>query len=210
MTTAVDKPQMQDNTTITEKTTTEEVTISDIHEENRDVSKKNPRMSVRELTELSVLCAMMFVLKEAMSFIPNVHPVALIIILCTIVYGWKALYPTLGFVLLEHAIYGVGLWSIMYIYVWPLLVIIAMIFRKNRNWIIWGIIAGIFGLTFGALCAIPYIVTSGFKAAVAWWISGIPFDLIHGASNFVIVTLLLPPLYKLLMKIKRTGVDVEQ
>lgn len=175
-----------------------------IVEEIENTEKKKSRISVRELTELSVLCAMMFVLKEAMSFIPNVHPVALIILLCTLVYGWKALYPTFGFVILEHAIYGVGLWSIMYIYVWPILVVVGMIFRKNRNWLLWGVIAGLHGLTFGAFCAIPYVFVSGLKAAIAWWIAGIPFDLIHAGSNFVIVSLLLPVLYKAVMKIRAT------
>lgn len=166
------------------------------------LNAKTAHVSIRELTELSVICALMFGIKEAMNILPNIHPVALIIILTTIVYGWKAMYPVVGFCLLEIAMFGFGLWSLMYMYTWPLLVAIAMLFRDNRNWFIWALIAGVFGLSFGALCAIPYIFTSGVQAAIAYWTAGIPFDLIHGASNFAIVLIMLPTLYKTMIRIR--------
>lgn len=167
-------------------------------------NRKTPSasVSIRELTELSVICALMFGIKEAMNILPNIHPVALIIILATMIYGWKAMYPVVGFCLLEIGVFGLGPWSLMYLYIWPLLVGIAMLFRDNRNWFVWALIAGVFGLMFGALCAIPYIFTSGIQAAVAYWIAGIPFDLIHGVSNFAIVLIMLPILYKTVIKLK--------
>ena len=58
-------------------------------------SMKATRITVRELTELSVVCALMFVLKELMDVIPNVHPVALLIIFASLHYGWRALHPDL-------------------------------------------------------------------------------------------------------------------
>ena len=163
---------------------------------------KDAPVSIRELTELSVICALMFGIKEAMNILPNIHPVALIIILTTMIYGWKAMYPVIGFCILEIGVFGLGPWSLMYLYIWPLLVAIAMIFRENRNWFVWAIVAGVYGLIFGALCAIPYIFTSGIQAAVAYWIAGIPFDLIHAVSNFGIVLVLLPVLYNTMMKVK--------
>ena len=163
---------------------------------------KTSVVSIRELTELSVICALMFGIKEAMNILPNIHPVALIIILATMIYGWKAMYPVVGFCLLEIGVFGLGPWSLMYLYIWPLLVVIAMLFRENRNWLVWALIAGVYGLMFGALCTIPYIFTSGIQAAIAYWIAGIPFDLIHGASNFVIVLVLLPILYKTVCRVK--------
>lgn len=164
-------------------------------------SMKATRISIRELTELSILCALMFVLKEIMDIIPNVHPVALLIIFTGLHYGWKALYPVFGFVLLEIAVFGLGIWTAMYLYIWPLLVVIVMFFRGNKSTAFWAIIAGIFGLCFGALCSIPYIFISGIRSAVSFWIAGIPFDLIHGFSNFVIVLLVLPILETIYAKI---------
>lgn len=106
--------------------------------------------------------------KEALRVVPNVHPVALLILLCVQVYGLRALYPTLGFVLLEIALYGAGLWNLMYLYVWPLLVLLALPFRKTGSRTAFAALAGLHGLCFGALCAIPYWFIGGWSMAVSW------------------------------------------
>lgn len=160
-------------------------------------SMKATKISAKELAELSLLCALMFVGKEVMNFIPNVHPVTVIIMFTVIRYGWKAMYPVMGFTLLEIAVFGFGMWTLMYIYIWPLLVAVSMPVRDSRNWILWAIVAGMFGLCFGALCSIPYLFTSGVKAAISFWIAGIPFDIIHGISNFVLTIIFLPLLNRL-------------
>lgn len=54
---------------------------------------------------------------------------------------------------------------------------------------------------FGALCAIPYLFMGGVKTAFAWWVAGIPWDLVHGAANFVIMVTLYKPLAGVMKKI---------
>jgi len=55
------------------------------------------------------------------------------------------------------------------------------------------LISGFFGLCFGLLCSFPYIfigsesVRVGLRYAVGWWIAGIPWDILHGVSNFAIM-----------------------
>lgn len=167
------------------------------------IMKKNEaKFQAAEIAEMALMCALMVIGKEALRMIPNVHPVALIIMLCVIRYGWKTMYPVLGFVVIQIALYGFGLWTVMYFYVWPILVLMCIPIRNIRKGWIWGIVGGIHGLTFGAMCAVPYIVTSGWKTAVAWWIAGLPFDVIHGVSNFIIITLLLPLLSRRLERIQ--------
>ena len=159
------------------------------------------RLGVGETAELALMCALMMIGKEVLRMVPNVHPVALIIMLCVIRYGWRSLYPVIGFVVLQISLYGLGLWTVMYIYVWPVLVLMCMPIRSSRKWWLWALVGGIHGLTFGAMCAVPYIITSGIETAIAWWISGLPFDAIHGVSNFIIIMILLPPLSKRLERI---------
>ena len=53
------------------------------------------------------------------------------------------------FILIDGALSGVHLWWIMYLYAWPLLVLIAWLLRKNTSSILWAIVSGIFGLCFG-------------------------------------------------------------
>ena len=165
------------------------------------------KINTKELIQLAVICAVIFVGKELMATIPNISPVATLIILTTIVYGWKALLPVTAFSLLEISIYGFGLWTIMYLYVWPLAVVVTMIFRKNKNALFWALISGIYGLCFGAFCSIPYIFIGGFKEAVAFWISGIPYDLLHGSGNAVLTLILFPILLPLMKKIKNGQIE---
>ena len=64
---------------------------------------KSARLSICEIAELSLFCALMVAGKECLRLIPNVHPVTLLLLLATAVYGAKALYPAFGFALLEIA-----------------------------------------------------------------------------------------------------------
>ena len=157
-------------------------------------SMSDIKITTKELLQLSLICALMFICKEAMNALPNIHPVMLFIILTGIVYGWKALLPVFGFSLLEIAVFGLGMWSIVYLYIWPLALCLVMAFRNNRSALVWSVLAAAFGLCFGMLSAIPYIFVSGFKGAAAYWIAGIPFDLLHAAGNFVITLVLYPVL----------------
>lgn len=163
---------------------------------------KSARLSVREIAELSLICALMVAGKEGLRVIPNVHPVTLLLLLATAVYGVKALYPAFGFAILEIALYGAGLWNLMYLYVWPIVVFAALPFRQSRSRALWAALAGLHGLCFGALCAIPYLFIGGWKMAFTWWLSGIPYDVIHCVSNAVLVFALLPPLRRLLETLK--------
>ena len=163
---------------------------------------KSARLSAREIAELSLICALMVAGKEGLRVIPNVHPVTLLLLLATAVYGVKALYPAFGFAILEIALYGAGLWNLMYLYVWPIVVFAALPFRQSRSRALWAALAGVHGLCFGALCAIPYLFIGGWKMAFTWWLSGIPYDVIHCVSNAVLVFALLPPLRKLLETLK--------
>ena len=95
------------------------------------------KLTIREVAELSLFCALMVAGKECLRVIPNVHPVTLLLLLATIIYGVKALYPAFGFALLEIALYGAGIWNLMYLYVWPIAVLIALPFRSSRSRALW-------------------------------------------------------------------------
>lgn len=163
---------------------------------------KSARLSARELAELSLLCALMVAGKECLRVIPNVHPVTLLLLLATISYGVKALYPAFGFALLEIALYGAGIWNLMYLYVWPLVVLLALPFRREESRFLWAALAGLHGLCFGALCAVPYFFVGGWQMALSWWLAGLPYDAIHCVSNAVLTFVLLPPLARLLARLR--------
>lgn len=160
-------------------------------------------MKTRELTELALLTALLIGGKEAMNALPNINPVTLILILGVLHYGAKMLYVAFAFVAVQVCIYGLGMWALNYVYVWPLLVLAALPFRESRSRLFWAAFAGIFGLCFGALCAIPYFFIGGWAMALSYWVAGISFDLLHCAGNFVITFVLLPPLDKLMGRLRQ-------
>jgi len=176
-----------------------------LQENSNTIKKTAGRIDLRSVVQLALMCALMFVGKELMNSLPNIHPVMLLILLCVRVYGGLAIYPVIGFVLLELSIYGLGIWSVTYLYVWPLAVLLAFPFRKKESRLFWAVFAGLFGLMFGFLTAAYTVILSGFKAAFAYWVSGIPFDIVHCAANFVICFILLPPLTKLIQKLRRAS-----
>lgn len=159
------------------------------------------KINLREMVLLALIGAMMMATQVALAALPNVHLVAVFVILAVLLFGWKALFSVYIFVLLEGLIYGFSLWFVNYLYVWTILAAIAIAFRKNRSRIFWSAVAGIFGLLFGALCSVPYFFIGGWAAAFSYWVAGIPFDLLHCVSNAVLVFTLLMPLYDLCLKL---------
>lgn len=150
--------------------------------------------SLRRVVLFGMLGALTFALKVAMSPLPNIEPVSLLVMLYAAVLGWPGLCCVYLYVLLEILFYGIQLWNINYLYIWAILFVAARLLRNMRHPLAWAVLSGAFGALFGALCAPVYAVTGGIQTAVGWWISGIPYDLLHCAGNFTIALALFCPL----------------
>lgn len=162
-------------------------------------------MRIRDIAIIGVMSAIIIVAQVALAFLPNIELVSLLIILCTLVLGTKSIFIVYVFVMVEGMLYGFGMNWVNYMYVWTILFIIVMLFRKIHSTIFWAIVSGFYGLSFGALCSIPYFLTGGIASGFAYWVAGIPFDIAHGIGNFGAAIVLFYPLYTLLDKVsKRT------
>ena len=146
----------------------------------------------------AILGAMTFSAKYVMSFLPNIEPVSLMVMLFAVVFGWKWVYPVYLYVVMEILFYGISLWNINYLYIWAVLAVVSMFLKDMKSPLAWALLSGVFGLLFGALCGIVDVFIGGFSYAVTKWVSGIPFDIAHCAGNFVIALLLFKPLRELL------------
>ena len=160
------------------------------------------KLKAADITLIALMVAVIEVSKAVLANIPNVELTSFWIILFTLYFGSRMFYVIPVFILIEGAIYGFGLWWVMYLYAWPLLAIVVLWLRKMKTAWEWSMVSGIFGLGFGFLCAIPYIFISGIPGAFAWWVQGIPFDLIHGVANFVIMLVLYHPIQFVMAKTK--------
>lgn len=147
-----------------------------------------------EIALFGMLGALTFAAKVAMSGLPNIEPVSLLVMLFAVVFGWKCVYPIYLYVLMEILLYGASLWNINYLYIWMLLALGAMAMKKLRNPIWWALLSGFFGLAFGLLCSPVYAVVFGWEYAIRWWAVGFGFDIPHAIGNFVIAIVLFFPL----------------
>jgi len=177
-----------------------------------DRKKSNPsiKITTRDITTIAMMVAIIEACKLVLAGIPNVELTTFWIILFTLFFRNRILFVIPVFILIEGALYGFGLWWVMYLYSWPLLALVTWKLRKIESAFSWSIVSGIFGLSFGALCSIPYFIIgtigegiqSGLASGFAWWIAGIPFDIIHGISNFALMLVLYHPINNVLAKCK--------
>ncbi|SHJ07284.1 energy-coupling factor transport system substrate-specific component [Pseudobutyrivibrio xylanivorans DSM 14809] len=158
--------------------------------------------TTKDIALAGMMIAVIEVCKVALSFLPNIELTTFWLIMFTLYFGRKVVAVVPAFILVEGVVYGMNTWWIMYLYIWPLLVLLTWIFRKEDSALFWGIVSGIFGLCFGMLCSITYFfiglssggVVAGFNTAFSWWISGIMWDMVHCAGNFVFMVILYTPI----------------
>lgn len=159
------------------------------------------KLTLRQIALFGVLGALTFGAKVAMSALPNIEPVSLMVMLFAVVFGWKGLYPVYLYVVMEVLLYGINLWNINYLYIWTLLFVAALLLRRLKNPLWWALLSGSFGMAFGLLCSPVYMVIGGFDYGIRWWLAGLPFDVPHAIGNFVIALALFFPLRRLLTKL---------
>ncbi len=142
--------------------------------------------------------ALMFVSKYIMEALPNIHPLSMFVMTFTVVYGIKALVPIYIYVFLNGIFGGFNLWWFPYLYLWALQCLITLLIPKNIDdriaAFVYPVLCALFGLTFGLLYAPAQALMFHLSPAqtLAWVISGIKFDVIHGISNFFMGMLVLP------------------
>lgn len=155
-------------------------------------------LKVREIAVFSMLGAMMYASKLLMDVLPNIHLIGVFIVALTVVYRKKALYPIYIFVLITGLLGGFATWWVPYLYIWAVLWGAVMLLPKTlpKKWapIIYMAASGLHGLLYGVLYAPAQAVLFGlsFEGMIAWILSGLPFDAIHGVSNFLCGALIVP------------------
>ncbi len=154
--------------------------------------------TTREITIFAMLGAVMYASKLLMEVAPNIHLLGVFTIAFTVVYRKKALYPIYIYVILNGIFSGFAVWWVPYLYVWTVLWGAVMLLPKHlpkkiRALVYMAVCAG-HGFLFGTLYAPAQALLFGmsFQGMVSWIIAGLPFDFIHGVSNFFCGILIVP------------------
>ncbi|MBQ0010029.1 MAG: hypothetical protein KBS76_02865 [Ruminococcus sp.] len=153
---------------------------------------------LREMAVFAMLGTLMFLSKQLLEFLPNIHMLALFTCVYTLVYRIKALIPLYIFVFLEGVIAGFNLWWIPYLYIWTVLWGAFMLFPKTlparRAAILCPIVCALHGMLYGTLYAPMQAVMFGysFHTTLVWIATGLPWDAVQAAGNLVMGTLAVP------------------
>lgn len=156
------------------------------------------KLSLRELTLFAMLGTLMYCSKIIMAILPNIHLLGMFIMTYTVVFRKKALIPLYIYILLDGLFGGFAPWWVPYLYVWTVLWGVTMLLPANlprkKAAIIYPAVCCAHGLLFGTLYAPVQALIYGFnfKQMGAWILSGLPWDLMHGAGNLVTGMLILP------------------
>lgn len=166
------------------------------------------KLKTREVAIFGMLGALMYASKVFMELLPNVHLLGVFTISFTLVYRKKALYPIYTYVLLNGLFAGFATWWIPYLYLWTILWGVTMLLpqknseedtancvydRKRMSRIfVWNTLCPGAGNSFW----------TEFKGMIAWIIAGLPWDFVHGVSNFF-CGILIVPIVTLLRKLEK-------
>ena len=168
------------------------------------------RLTVRETAVFAMLGAVMYASKLIMELAPNVHLLGVFTIAFTVVYRKKALYPIYTYVILNGIFSGFATWWIPYLYIWTILWGVTMLLPINMpkkiRPIVYMVVCALHGFLFGTLYAPAQALLFGlsFKGMIAWIIAGLPWDFVHGVSNFF-CGILIMPIISVLRRLENRG-----
>ena len=169
----------------------------------------NKGLTTREVVIFAMLGALMFASKALLEAVPNIHPLTMLTILYTALYGLKAFFPLLVYLVIDTAKWGIMSMG-PYFYIFPLCILCTLLVpttvSNKKRQIFYTVICTSFGLFFGVLYA-PWQGLVHFKSftdgrILAWIASGFYFDVLHAAGNAAASFLILP-LEKLIKRIDK-------
>ena len=169
------------------------------------------KLKLKEAVIFGMLGAVMYASKLIMEVLPNIHLIGVFIVAITVVYRKKALYPIYIFVFLTGLLGGFNMWWIPYLYIWTVLWGATMLLPKTlppkAAPIIYAIVCSLHGFLYGTIYAPAQALMFGldFKGMVAWIVAGLPYDLIHGVSNFISGLILIIPIISILKIAEKTA-----
>lgn len=156
------------------------------------------KLKVREIAVFAMLGAVMYASKMLMEIAPNVHLLGVFTIAFTVVYRKKALYPIYTYILLNGIFCGFAMWWIPYLYIWTILWGVTMLLPKQMpkkiRPFVYMVVCASHGFLYGTLYAPAQAILFGldFRGMVAWIVAGLPWDFVHGVSNFFCGILIVP------------------
>ncbi|MGX7348943.1 ECF transporter S component [Dolosicoccus paucivorans] len=162
-----------------------------------DARTDSIKWSARRIALLGLLSAVSYVGRLVFSFIPNVQPMSVILLLISHYLGIidGIIVASLS-VVLSNLFLGFGPWTIYQILSYGLvLLMITPLFKRCSSRWYRAFLAGLLGLLYGLIISLLFVYSYRVNHFWAYYLRGIPFDLNHCLGNIVFY-LLLDPIVK--------------
>ena len=146
----------------------------------------------------AMLGSIMYASKIILEAAPNIHLLGVFTVAFTVVYRKKALYPIYIYVILNGIFCGFATWWMPYLYLWTVLwgavMLLPRSIPKKLRPLVYMTVCAAHGFLYGTLYAPAQALLFGlsFQKMIAWIIAGLPWDCIHGISNFFCGILITP------------------
>lgn len=155
----------------------------------------------KNVLKLSICCvcaAILVISKEILAFLPNVELVTFLLMMYALHFTLSSsILICIVFCFLQIILYGVGMWTLPYFVIWPLLVVIAYMLKMKLNTDhTCALFSALFGFVFGLLMSIPYFLIS-LKTGWIYYLKGLPYDFIHLFANYIIMLVLYDSINRL-------------
>ena len=172
--------------------------------------KRKPQ--ARELILIAVLCAMGMAGRMAFMMLPNFKPITALVIIAAVALGGET-----GFLvgaltmLLSNMYFQQGPWTPYQMFAMGLIGLLAgVLFRKGllrRDRLSLSVFGGLsafflYGGVMNPAAMLMYQPTPSWKLLIAYYVQGVPVDLVHAVSTFLFLWLLSEPMLEKLDRIK--------
>ena len=174
--------------------------------------------SVRDFIPIAVICSGASLGRLIFSFIPQVQPVTVLVIITGAAYG-----PLYGYItgslcaLFSNMLLGQGLWTFFQMTAWGAVGffagLIASPFKSKKGYtspleliafLIYGFFSAILFSVITDSMTISYLGKAlNFASAIATFITGIIFNIGHGIFNVILILILYKPLKRKLIRCRR-------
>lgn len=150
------------------------------------------------MTTIALLSSICVISRQFLTFLPNIKPVTSIVIITAREMSLSAALKLITVtVMVSGALLGMGTWIPFQLIAWYTIATLAHLTTKVKHQKMAEIVLAVTsGMLFGALVSLEKLLIGGPIMYVTYWVSGLPFDLLHSVGNIVFY-----PLCKAAMKI---------
>lgn len=174
------------------------------------MKQRKSTFSVADIALTGVMAATLEAVKLALSALPNIELVSLLLALYSYVFGISGVLAAFIFVAAEILVWGLNTWVISYLIYWPLLALLFWMISKrvSNRFAITGI-AALMTFLFGVLTSLVDVgLFSGywdrfFERFMIYYLRGIWFYVVHIVCNVVVFITLFKPLEALFERLKK-------